>query len=91
VLSGLVEVPYPHEVSVLLHATVAEVRERLPATVAKLTETPNGVRMVARANRLEWAAAVLAWLGCPFEIEHPEELRTKVTELADRLSTYARR
>ena len=91
VLSGLVEVPYPHEVSVLLRTTVAEVREKLPATVAKLTETPNGVRMVARANRLEWAAAVLAWLGCPFEIEYPEELRTKVTELADRLSACAGR
>ena len=44
-----------------------------------------------RANRLEWAAAVLAWLGCTFEIEYPEELRGKVLELADRLATCAGR
>jgi predicted DNA-binding transcriptional regulator YafY len=89
VLSGLADVPYPHEVSVLLHTTVADVRTKLPATVATLTETPDGVRMLLRGNTLAWAAAVLAWLGCTFEIEHPDELRTEVTKLADRLSTCA--
>lgn len=89
VLAGLADVPYPHEVSVLLHATVADVRTKLPARVATLTETPDGVRMLLRANTLAWAAGVLAWLGCPFEIEYPDELRAEVTTLADRLSTCA--
>lgn len=89
VLAGLADVPYPHEVSVLLHTTVAEVRAKVPATVATLTETPHGVRMLLRVNTLAWAAAVLAWLGCTFEIENPDELRTEVTKLADRLSTCA--
>jgi predicted DNA-binding transcriptional regulator YafY len=89
VLSGLADVPYPHEVSVLLHTTVAEVRTKLPATVATVTETDGGVRLLLRANRLEWAAAVLAWLGCTFEIEYPDALRDEVTRLADRLSTCA--
>ena len=91
VLSGLAEVSYPHEVSVLLHTTVAEVRTKLPASVATVTETADGVRLLLRANRLEWAAAVLAWLGCTFEIEYPDELRAEVTRLADRLSTCATR
>ena len=90
VLSGLAGVPYPHEVSVLLHTTIADVRTKLPATVATLTETADGVRMLLRANTLAWAAAVLGWLGCPFEIEHPDELRAEVGKLADRLSTCAR-
>jgi predicted DNA-binding transcriptional regulator YafY len=89
VLSGLADVPYPHEVSVLLHTTVADVRTKLPATVATVTETEGGVRLVLRANHLAWAAAVLAWLGCTFEIEYPDELRAEVTKLADRLSTCA--
>ncbi|HWM00773.1 MAG TPA: YafY family protein [Actinophytocola sp.] len=89
VLTGLSDVPYPHEVSVLLHATAAEIREKLPATVATLTETEAGVRLQLRANRLSWAAAVLAWLGCPFVIESPAELRTEVRALATHLSTCA--
>jgi predicted DNA-binding transcriptional regulator YafY len=89
VLSGLAAVPYPHEVSVLLDTTVADVRTKLPASVATLTETPDGVRMVLRGNTLAWAAAVLAWLGCRFEIERPDELRAEVTALAERLSACA--
>jgi predicted DNA-binding transcriptional regulator YafY len=91
VLSGIADVPYPREVSVLLHTTVADVRTKLPATVATLTETDGGVRMLVRGNTLAWAAAVLAWLGCEFEIEYPDELRTEVLTLAERLSTCARR
>jgi len=90
VLSGLADVAYPHEASVLLlGTTVADVREKLPASVATLTETADGVRLLLRANRLEWAAAVLAWLGCEFEIEYPDELRTEVVRLAERLSASA--
>jgi predicted DNA-binding transcriptional regulator YafY len=91
VLSGLADVRYPHEVSVLLQTTVAEVRAKLPATVATVTETADGVRLLLRANHLDWAAAVLAWLGCAFEIEYPDELRAEVRTLADRLSTCATR
>lgn len=90
VLAGIADVPYPYEVSVLLHTTVAAVRGKLPATVATLTETDGGVRMLLRGNTLAWAAAVLAWLGCTFEIEYPDELRTEVVALADRLSACAK-
>jgi predicted DNA-binding transcriptional regulator YafY len=91
VLSGLADVAYPFEASVLLlNTTVAEVRATLPASVATLTETDRGVRLLLRANRLAWMAGVLAWLGCDFEIEYPDELRTEVTRLADRLAHNAR-
>lgn len=90
VLAGLADVAYPHEASVLLlGTTVAEVREKLPASVATLTETADGIRLLLRANRLEWAAGVLAWLGCDFAIEYPDELRTEVVRLAERLTSGA--
>jgi predicted DNA-binding transcriptional regulator YafY len=89
VLSGLAEVPYPKEASVLLQTTVADVRAKLPATVATVTETPRGVRVLLRGNSFAWAAAVLAWLDRPFEIEYPDELRVEVLRLANRLTTSA--
>ncbi|TVT39781.1 YafY family transcriptional regulator [Amycolatopsis rhizosphaerae] len=89
VLSGLAGVPYPHEVSVRLRAGIEEVRRRVPPGIATLTETADGVRLVLRANRLDWAAGVLAWLGYPFVIEGPEELRAEVRGLGTRLTEWA--
>ncbi|WP_133900599.1 helix-turn-helix transcriptional regulator [Actinophytocola oryzae] len=89
VLSGLADVRYPCEASVLLHTTVEDVRTKLPASVATVTETPDGVRVLLRGNSWVWAAAVLAWLGCTFEIEYPDELRTEVVGLAERLTRCA--
>jgi hypothetical protein len=70
---------------VIVHTTVEDVRTKLPASVAKVTEVAGGVRILLRGNRPEWAAAVLAWLGCTFEIESPDSLRDEVRTLADRL------
>ena len=89
VLAGLADVRYPHEVSVVLHAPLAAIREQLPASAATLTEVDGGVRMLLRANRLDWAAGVIAWLGCPFSVEYPDELRAELRKLAARLSTCA--
>lgn len=89
VLAGLADVRYPHEVSVVLHAPLTAVRERLPAGAATLTEVDGGVRMLLRANRLDWAAGVIAWLGYPFSVEYPDELRAELRTLATRLSTCA--
>jgi predicted DNA-binding transcriptional regulator YafY len=89
VLAGLADVQYPHEVSVILHAPLTTIREQLPTSVATLTEVPGGVRMLLRANRLSWAAGMIAWLGCPFTVEYPDELRAELQALATRLSTCA--
>lgn len=91
VLSGLADVPYPVEVSVLLEATVEEVRAKLPTSMATLTEADGGVRLLLRANGLAWAAAVLAWLDCPFVVEHPDELRAEMRRLAGHLTANADR
>jgi predicted DNA-binding transcriptional regulator YafY len=90
VLAGLAAVEYQHEVSVLLHTTRDAVLAKLPPSMVTVTEVEGGVRLRLRANRLDWAAAVLAWLGCTFVIERPAELRTEVIALAERLAGCAR-
>lgn len=100
VLSALAEMPYQHEVSVLVQGTVDQVRPLLPAalaTVQEVTSThdiPAGpaqtgaaqwVRVRIRAERLDWIPAVLAGLDRPLIIEHPDALRVLVRALAQRL------
>ena len=91
VLSGLARTPYRHEVSLRIHATVEQIRTRLPASVATIEELADvGWRRVAlRAERLDWVPGVLASLDRPFVVEHPDELRDLVLELADRLTRSA--
>jgi predicted DNA-binding transcriptional regulator YafY len=89
VLAGLAAVPYDHSISVVLHTDPAEARRRLPPSVGTLTDVADGVRLRARAQRLAGAAQLLAGLGWPFTVESPDELRTEVRALADRLHQSA--
>jgi predicted DNA-binding transcriptional regulator YafY len=89
VLAGLARVPYAHEVVVVLEAPLAEARKRIPRVVGDLVEVPGGVRLTARAERLDGAAQMLAGLPWPFRVEHPGELRSEVRALAERLLASA--
>jgi predicted DNA-binding transcriptional regulator YafY len=100
VLSGLATAPYRHLVSLRIQGTAEQIRARLPASVATLEElpTPAGTQEQAppwfraelRAEQLDWLPPVLASLDRPFVIEQPDELRSLVTALADRLTASAR-
>ncbi|WP_371790997.1 YafY family transcriptional regulator [Streptomyces sp. NBC_01471] len=102
VLSGFATAEYRYEVVLRIHATVAQIRARLPATVARVAElaemegteptesTECWRRVELRVERLDWLPAVLASLDRPFVIERPDELRDLVTALADRLASCAR-
>ncbi|MGW0518746.1 helix-turn-helix transcriptional regulator [Crossiella sp. NPDC003009] len=85
VTQALAGVPYAWEVQVTLRTTLEEARRRVPATTATLTETEDGVLMRTRAERLDGMAMMLAGLGWPFRIHHPEELRAEVRAHAARL------
>ncbi|WP_433288130.1 helix-turn-helix transcriptional regulator [Micromonospora sp. CA-244673] len=89
VLAGLASVPYAHDLSVLLHTSLAQARRRIPPSLGTLTEVANGVRLTTRAEHLDGAAQMLAGLGWPFTIERPAELRAEVRALAARLLTHA--
>ncbi|MGW2858559.1 helix-turn-helix transcriptional regulator [Streptomyces sp. NPDC001205] len=98
VLAGLATAPYRHEVTLRVQGTAEQIRARLPAGLATLTELPpesggeeaSWFRVELRVERLDWLPAVLASLDGPFVIERPAELRTLVTALADRLTAAAR-
>ncbi|BBH67675.1 hypothetical protein ACTI_43600 [Actinoplanes sp. OR16] len=81
--------PYAHDVSVLLHTSLAQAQRRIPPTVGTLTEVATGVRLTARAEHLDGAAQMLAGLGWPFTVERPAELRAEVRALATRLLAHA--
>jgi predicted DNA-binding transcriptional regulator YafY len=88
---SLAGVPYTYECEVLLETDLAQARRRLPASVAELTETADGVLMRTRAQSLPGMAQMLAGLGWPFTILRPDELRASVAEHAERLAEQARR
>jgi predicted DNA-binding transcriptional regulator YafY len=89
VLSGIAAVKWAHEVVVVLHTSLGEARKRVPPTVGQLIEVPGGVRLRARAERLDGMARLLAGLGWPFTVETPAALNGEVLDLADRLRAAA--
>jgi predicted DNA-binding transcriptional regulator YafY len=83
--------PWKWEVEVLIEADVAQVRRRVPAAVADVTEVADGVRLSCRAQSLPGMAQMLAGLGWPFTVVRPDELRTALAEHAAQLVRYAAR
>ena len=100
VLSGLAQAPYRHQVTLRIQGTVEQVRTRLPASVATVTELPSAsgpdpqanhwLSVELQAEHLDWLPPLLASLDLPFVIERPAELRDLVSALADRLTASAR-
>ncbi|MFC7549833.1 helix-turn-helix transcriptional regulator [Plantactinospora sp. GCM10030261] len=91
VTRSLAEVPYAYEVEVLLETELARARRRLPADLVELTETPDGILLRGRAERLDGMATMLAGLGWPFTVVRPDELRVAVAEHAARLAAWSGR
>jgi predicted DNA-binding transcriptional regulator YafY len=90
VLAALASAPRDHSVRVLVQASEAAVRRRLPPSVAAVEPAEGDwVRVSLEASRLGWVAGVLAQLDAPFRIEQPEALRREVTALAGRLAARA--
>jgi predicted DNA-binding transcriptional regulator YafY len=90
VSASLAQVPWGHQVEVVLDLSLDEARRRLPRTLATLSETDEGTLLGMQVGSLEWMASVLAGLGCGFVIRSPDELRQHVRELARRLDDLAR-
>jgi len=101
VLSGFAEVAYRHHVVLRIQAPAEHIRTRLPESVATIATPPltsntdtqpePWLRVELHAERLDWLPPLLASLDRPFAIEHPDELRSLVAALANRLIASARR
>ncbi len=86
---SLARVPWPWEVEVLLRLPLDEAAQRIPATLAELVDTDAGTLLRMRVSSLDWMARILAGLDCGFTIRAPDELRTSVRTLAERLIAWA--
>ncbi|MFR9787942.1 helix-turn-helix transcriptional regulator [Streptomyces sp. MB22_4] len=91
VTASLGEVSGRHRVEVLLHTTLEQAARRVPPAAATLTQIPEGVLLVTRAERLDTMAGYLAGLGCPLTVHHPAGLRDALARLSDQLAAYAAR
>jgi predicted DNA-binding transcriptional regulator YafY len=92
VLTGLAQAPHRHAVLIRVQGTPEQVRSQLPAglaTVHDIAHLDGWVRVRLQAERLDWVPAVLAGLGLPFAVEHPETLRGLLRSLAKRLTAAA--
>jgi predicted DNA-binding transcriptional regulator YafY len=90
-LTGLAKLPRRHEVIVRVQAPVPVVGKAFQAGLAVVEDLPDDgwVRVRMQVESLDWVPGVLAGLDAPFEIEAPDELRTRVLDLADRLRRAA--
>jgi predicted DNA-binding transcriptional regulator YafY len=86
---SLARVPWPWEVEVLLDLPVDAAAGRLPGTLAELLDADGRTLLRMRVSSLDWAAGLLAGLGCDFTIRRPEELRASIGALAERLAHIA--
>jgi predicted DNA-binding transcriptional regulator YafY len=93
VSSSLARVPWTWAVEVLLYGEYAHAREQIPPTLGELTEqhAGAGVLLRMRVESLDYMAALLARLDVPFTVRSPDELRSAVGALAERLQASARR
>jgi predicted DNA-binding transcriptional regulator YafY len=89
VSTSLARVPWGWDVEIALELALDEAVRRVPATLAELVDDGGTTVMRMRADSLEWVATILAGLGCAFTIRRPDELRTSVRALADRLARSA--
>ena len=89
VSTSLARTPWRWDVEVVLDLSFDEAARRVPATLAELVEEDGGTLLRIRVGSLDWAASVLAGLGCGFTIRSPDELRASVRALADRLARSA--
>ena len=89
VSTSLARVPWGWDVEVALDMPLGEALRRVPATLAELADEDGTTVLRMRADSLDWAANVLARLGCLFTIRRPDELRASIRALADRLAESA--
>ena len=82
VLRSLAEQPGAWLVRVVLKTTIAQAQLLLPAGMAALEDTAEGVELRAYVENLEWMARLLVNLGTPFVVREPAALRETLRQLA---------
>ncbi len=82
--------PYRYVARLRLHAPLDDVAARVPQNAGALTDLGDGTcELETGAETLDYLAIETLWLGVPFEVLDPPELRDRVRELAGRLHEAA--
>ena len=90
VLRSLAEKPGAWLVRVVLKTTIEQAELMLPAGMAMLEETREGVEARISVEDLEWMARFLVNLGIPFVVREPAALRETLQRLAAEIAAAAR-
>ena len=79
--------PYPHQLHVILHASVEQAAERVPPAAGTLEALGDDKCVLHTGDSsLDALAVHLALLGFDFEVREPAELAERIRGLAARLS-----
>ena len=90
VSTSFARIPRNWRVDLTLDLALEAAQERLPLSLAELTAVPEGTRLQAQVDSLDWLAAIVAGLDCDFTIAEPSELRDHVRGLSERLERRTR-
>jgi predicted DNA-binding transcriptional regulator YafY len=80
-LDSIATMPAVWNIEVLLRTTMEAAQERITPGTAVLEEMDGCVILRMWADGLNWAARYLIWIGLPFEVIHPPELKNAIREL----------
>lgn len=89
VRQSLAEIPGLWRVEVLLATTFEDAKRRVSLRLATFEETAGGVLLRQNAEELDEVARQLVWLGIPFIVRQPDELRSVLRSLAGEISQIA--
>jgi predicted DNA-binding transcriptional regulator YafY len=89
VLGTLAQQPGTWLVRAVLKTTITQARQLLPAEMATLEETREGVEIRVFVEDLDWTARFLVNLGTPFVVREPAALRQALRQLADEIAAAA--
>lgn len=82
--------PYRYVARLRLHAPLDDIAARVPQNAGALTDLGDGTcELETGAETLDYLAIETLWLGVPFEVLDPPELKEKVRELGARLAAAA--
>lgn len=81
-MESIATMPDVWHIEVLLKATLEEAAARVPPDTAVLEPTASGVLLRCWAEHLNWMARFLIWIGVPFVVIQPLELKEAIKALA---------
>jgi predicted DNA-binding transcriptional regulator YafY len=85
VMAAIASYPYPIRAEVVLRVPLEEAERLVRPSTGTIEPHDDGVLLRIGGDDLEWIARYLVWIGCPFEVVSPPELRHELRRLGQEL------